>query len=363
MVFRRHPNTFDRIEFTIVDTIKSLISDKFIIFSKNTSFREAVRIMNDGDSKCAVIVEGKIPVGIISERDIIRILSGDIDIANLTVGDTTTEPVHTIHDDIAISDAIKIIKDKDVSCLVVVNLNDEISGLITEIDVIRGYTENLEKLVKKNRMAFDNLPEGVCEYDMEKSIIAWINKAGAGMFGYESPEDMIGKDMTDIFVDIDDKKKLMDILYKEGVARNFVFRAKKIDNSIFYLEGTYNLRKDESEEKHKIEGIIRDVTDRKVDEYRAVNKERLEAILQVVRTARHEINNPLTGILGNIELLMDKGSKLNKNVQKKLKVIYEQSMRIKDIVQNMSTISRAIERENISKINIKMIDLEKSKGK
>jgi PAS domain S-box-containing protein len=208
---------------------------------------------------------------------------------------------------------------------------------------------------------FDRLQFGICECDMDKGVIIWINKTGADMFGYKSPEDMIGKGIMDAFVDTEDKRKLTDVLMKDGIVKNFIIKAKRVDNSIFYLEGTYGLIKNEVDGNLKINGIIRDVTGRKVMEYRAINEERLEAILQIVRTARHEINNPLTGILGNLELLLlkykDKSGELD---YEKLKTIYDLSLRIKDVVQNMSTISKAIEKEYAG--DLKMIDLEKSKG-
>ncbi|MBI3815300.1 MAG: PAS domain-containing protein [Nitrospinae bacterium] len=208
---------------------------------------------------------------------------------------------------------------------------------------------------------FDRLQYGVCECDMEKGVIKWINRAGADIFGYKSPEDMIGMNITDNFVDTEDKKKLTNALRKDGIVRNFIIKAKRIDNSIFYLEGTYGLIKDEADGSIKMEGIINDVTGRKVLEYRTINEERLEAILQIVRTARHEINNPLTGILGNLELLLlEEKNKEGESDCKKLKTIYDLSLRIKDVVQNMSTISKAIEKDYAG--DMKMIDLEKSKG-
>ncbi len=207
----------------------------------------------------------------------------------------------------------------------------------------------------------DRLQHGVCECDIEKGVIIWINKAGADIFGYKSPEDMIGISITDNFVDMEDRKKLTDVLIKDGIVKNFIIKAKRVDNSIFYLEGTYCSIKNESDGSLKMEGIIRDVTGRKVLEYRTINEKRLEAILQIIRTARHEINNPLTGILGNLELLLlEEKNKEREPDYKKLKTIYDLSIRIKDIVQNMSTISKAIEKDYAG--DMKMIDLEKSKG-
>lgn len=65
--------------------------------------------------------------------------------------------------------------------------------------------------------------------------------------------------------------------------------------------------------------------------------EKLETIKQMGVTINHEINNPLTGLLGNVELLLLDNS-LNEITRKKLDKIRSLSLRIRDVVKKMTEI-------------------------
>ncbi len=70
-----------------------------------------------------------------------------------------------------------------------------------------------------------------------------------------------------------------------------------------------------------------------------IKKEKLESILQMSITIRHEINNPLTGILGMAELLLANDDISSEKRIEMSTVIQNQSIRIRDIVQKMSQIT------------------------
>jgi DNA-binding response OmpR family regulator len=69
-------------------------------------------------------------------------------------------------------------------------------------------------------------------------------------------------------------------------------------------------------------------------EVELVNARRLSAIGETTLSLQHEINNPLSALLGNAELLlMDMREKGEKN--ELLMVIHEQAMRIADVVRRL----------------------------
>ena len=117
---------------------------------------------------------------------------------------------------------------------------------------------------KKYRLLFDSLKEGVyqCEPGIEGTF-TWVNQAGAEMFGYKSPEEMVGTKVKNIYVDEADRKRLVEKLEKDGIWRNFESFCKKKDGKCFYTERTSNMIKDEKGGPVRIEGIIRDITERK----------------------------------------------------------------------------------------------------
>lgn len=91
------------------------------------------------------------------------------------------------------------------------------------------------------------------------------------------------------------------------------------------------------------------------DDAAKMKKERLNAIIETAATVNHEINNPLTAVLGNVQLLLMRGSVLDDETIRKLKVVEESAMRIKEVTQKLMNISNDKVTEYTS--GSKMIDL------
>jgi PAS domain S-box-containing protein len=110
----------------------------------------------------------------------------------------------------------------------------------------------------------DSLKEGIyqCEPGVE-GVFTWVNQACAEMFGYKSPEEMVGTKVKDIYVDPDDRRKLVEKLEKEEVCRHFESFCKKKDGTRFYMGRTSHMIKDEEGKPVRIEGVLRDTTERK----------------------------------------------------------------------------------------------------
>ncbi len=86
-----------------------------------------------------------------------------------------------------------------------------------------------------------------------------------------------------------------------------------------------------------------------------IKRERLNAIVETATTVSHEINNPLTAVLGNIQLLLMRGDKLDDELRKKLKAVEESALRIKEVTQKLMNITKDKTTEYTN--GIKMIDL------
>ena len=89
-----------------------------------------------------------------------------------------------------------------------------------------------------------------------------------------------------------------------------------------------------------------------------LKKEEVEAVVKMGIATAHEINNPLTVIIGNLELLLIKKENLSEEDSTNLNSILESAMRIKEIVSKMINITRVVETEYAQ--GKKMIDLWKS---
>lgn len=85
---------------------------------------------------------------------------------------------------------------------------------------------------------------------------------------------------------------------------------------------------------------------------------RLDAVRETTATLNHEINNPLTVVLGNVQLLLMRTEGLPADVIKRLRLIEESSLRIRDAVSKLMELNEA--RTTTYVDETKMIDLQES---
>lgn len=87
--------------------------------------------------------------------------------------------------------------------------------------------------------------------------------------------------------------------------------------------------------------------------------EELKTIAATAVTANHEINNPLTGIILNVEHLQDDKTLSEKEKQKTYNTIHQQAIKISEVVKRLSEIVEPKKKKHAGPLD--MIDLDKSK--
>jgi predicted transcriptional regulator len=99
------------------------------------------RLMDDNDIGSVVIVKRqdkeRIPVGIITERDIVRTLgrkTGDLKEPLITF---MSKPIITLQSNSSARDAMQLMNFNNIRRLVVVDMNNKMVGIITEKDIFR----------------------------------------------------------------------------------------------------------------------------------------------------------------------------------------------------------------------------------
>ena len=87
-----------------------------------------------------------------------------------------------------------------------------------------------------------------------------------------------------------------------------------------------------------------------------VKAERVGAIGQVGVAVRHEINNPLTTVIGNIELLMERYEDKDKELVARLETILNNALRIAETVKRLEGIKKETTVDYLK--GVKMTDLK-----
>ncbi len=101
----------------------------------------------------------------------------------------------------------------------------------------------------------------------------------------------------------------------------------------------------------------RDVTERRTLREMLVSAERLAAIGQVGIAVRHEINNPLTTVIGNTELLLERYDGDDSELAVRLRVVLDNALRIAEIVKRLEEIKKETTVEYTR--GVKMTNLKK----
>ena len=138
--------------------------------ARQTSVKQVLMEMAEKAISCIVVVDGNQPVGIITERDVSRLLIDYSDLSHLTVDEVMTTSVQTVSGDTVLPAAIDMMKRHKLRRLVVVDQDGNVEGLATQSDIIKGlegkYIQALSDIIKEK----DSLIQNTTRVLAEKTI-------------------------------------------------------------------------------------------------------------------------------------------------------------------------------------------------
>jgi len=116
--------------------VRDVMSKDVKVVRPDTSVKEVVATMNKFDIGSIVVVQGDRPVGIITERDILRrLVEPCLAPETLTARQVMTSPVLTISETASIEEAARLMAKKRVKKLPVMN-NQKLVGVVTLTDIV-----------------------------------------------------------------------------------------------------------------------------------------------------------------------------------------------------------------------------------
>src|ERR1700752_4466622 len=183
----------------------------------------------------------------------------------------------------------------------------------------------------------ESFPDLILVVDLEERY-TFVSSRAQALLGYR-PDEMLGKKISEM---ADHAPDLVS-LYHPLVSGDQAFGAAEYGTR--HRDGSgHTMRAAGSQladAEGKISGVIfslRDITIERKLEQQIVESERLAAMGAMIGGVAHELNNPLTSILGVSELLQD--TETNETSRKQLGMLQQQARRAAEIVQNLTYFSR-----------------------
>jgi two-component system NtrC family sensor kinase len=159
-----------------------------------------------------------------------------------------------------------------------------------------------------------------------------------------NPQDFINRTLNDVFAphSADFHLEWIKDVQETGRVQSKRHRVTIGDQEFWFSTAIVGV-KDEHGKIFAYEIISRNITARKAIEDRMINMEKLASIGTLAAGVAHEINNPMTVILGFTEHLLEQTDSLPE-IHETLQVIEDEGLRCKKIIENLLTFARTPER-------------------
>jgi CBS domain-containing protein len=128
--------------------VEDVMVDEVITVDADATVHEAVRLMNKNEIGCVIVVLKGKPVGIITERDMLkRVLAKSVDPDKIKVSDIMSAPLILGKPKMEIENAVRLMFKTKIKKLPVIN-RGKLIGLVTLTDLTR-FQPHMIKILKK----------------------------------------------------------------------------------------------------------------------------------------------------------------------------------------------------------------------
>jgi len=188
-------------------------------------------------------------------------------------------------------------------------INHVVRRVAREIQSREAAVAALKSAEAKYRRIFENAVEGIFQTTPGGRYLA-ANPALARLYGYDSPEQLIGE-LNDIgrklYVDPESRRRFVEQIAEHGVVRGFEAQIHARDGRLVWISENARAVYDDAGMLSHYEGTVEDITQRKEAEdfqrQASVALAASEAKSEFLAKMSHEIRTPLNGVIGMLELL------------------------------------------------------------
>jgi len=213
-------------------------------------------------------------------------------------------------------------------------------GNFMDITEHKQVEEALRESREQLRKMFESVTDGISVIDLN-GVITEVNQRMVAIHEFSSKDELLGRSAFELVAPRDHERIATNMreAIKQGRIRSMEYTLLKANGTEFPGELSTNVLKNASGNPAGHITIVRDITERKGMQEQLMLTDRLASIGELASGIAHELNNPLTSIIGFSQLLMEKKDTAD-DVKEDLGLVHSEAQRAAGIVKNLLTFAR-----------------------
>jgi PAS domain S-box-containing protein len=210
-------------------------------------------------------------------------------------------------------------------------------GTLVDVTEKRALERQLRRQEEFRQHLLESFPDLILVLDL-KGQYTFVSARIGELLGY-GPEQLMGKNVEDV----ENTSPELAALYRTVAAgqsslTSCEYGSRHHDGSWRTMLGMASPLLDDEGKPAGVIISVRDMTMEKKLEQQIIQSERLAAMGQMIGGFAHELNNPLTSILGMAELLQE--GDVSEASRKQVSILHKEARRAAEIVQNLQYFAR-----------------------
>lgn len=212
-------------------------------------------------------------------------------------------------------------------------------------------TAELRESEQRYRTMFERTPAGIC-LTLADGRIVDCNEAFARILGFERAADVLAANIGEFYAQPKEREQILERIEAVGTAVNVEHQFRRRDGRLIWV--LVNVIRGSGPPRADFETTLVDITEQKA-------ADELRSMARLANAAAHEINNPLTMVLGRLAMLQEDPS-VSPEIRERIAQIHAAAERIREIVVDMNHLTRVQLFEHTGRGLPEMLDIRKSAG-